>query len=429
MLKPAPQETTHRVIIGDARVLPIADASVHLVVTSPPYPMIAMWDDAFCALDPAVAGMMEREEGLVAFGAMHRVLDTVWEEAARVLVPGGICCVNIGDATRSMGGEFALYPNHARVIAAMLKLGMTVLPDILWRKPTNAPNKFMGSGMLPGGAYVTYEHEYILVFRKGGKRLFVDEEKVRRAQSAYFWEERNVWFSDVWMGLTGTQQKGTEGGRERSGAFPFEVPYRLIQMYAMQGDTVLDPFVGTGTTMAAALASGRNSIGVERLQAFEPVILETLERAVEAGQTRAEQRIAAHIAFVEARVAAGKVPGHTAANYGFPVITGQESTIWLAMPDEVVTGPEGVTASYSDATDPAAADGAAPDPAAAKATRASAKAARAAAKATTDAAKAIRAAAKAKTAAAKTAAAKAKTPAAGDAPAPQGESQQRLFGG
>lgn len=368
-----PETTTHRVIIGDARVLPIPDGSVHLVVTSPPYPMIAMWDDAFCALDPAIAGMMERDEGLVAFGAMHRVLDTVWEEAVRVLVPGGICCVNIGDATRSMGGEFALYPNHARVIAAMLKLGMTVLPDILWRKPTNAPNKFMGSGMLPGGAYVTYEHEYILVFRKGGKRVFVDEEKVRRAQSAYFWEERNVWFSDVWMGLAGTQQKATEGGRERSGAYPFEVPYRLVQMYAMQGDTVLDPFVGTGTTMAAALASGRNSIGVERLQAFETVILETLERAVQAGQARATQRLTDHIAFVEARLAAGKVLGHTAANYGFPVITGQESAIRLAMPDGVVRGPEGLTARYSDATNPAAGGKAAPDPAAAKAKPAAAK--------------------------------------------------------
>jgi hypothetical protein len=189
----------------------------------------------------------------------------------------------------------------------------------------------------------------------------------------------------------------------------------------MQGDTVLDPFVGTGTTMAAALASGRNSIGVERLQAFEPVILETLERAVQAGQARTTQRLTDHIAFVEARVAAGKVLGHTAANYGFPVITGQESAIRLAMPDGVVRGLEGVTASYSDATNPAAVDKAAPDPAAAKAKPGAAKTKTGAAK--TGAAK---------TAAAKTGAAKAgaaKTGAAGDAPAPRGESQQRLFGG
>ncbi len=346
MTPPAPLTTTHRVIIGDARRLPIVDASVQLVVTSPPYPMIDMWDDAFSELQPGIAGMLARAEGRAAFEAMHRVLDTVWSEAVRVLVPGGICCINIGDATRSLGGEFALYPNHARVIAAMLDLGMTVLPDILWRKPTNAPNKFMGSGMLPGGAYVTYEHEYILVFRKGGKRVFTPAEKLRRAESAYFWEERNVWFSDVWVGLPGAHQRATGGGRERSGAFPFELPYRLVQMYAMQGDTVLDPFAGTGTTLAAALSSGRNSIGVERLRAFEPAIFESLAQAVDAGRARGDQRLADHAAFVDARTAAGKPPGYTSVHHGLGVITRQETSIRLAVPVRIERGDEQVTAWY-----------------------------------------------------------------------------------
>jgi DNA modification methylase len=90
----------------------------------------------------------------------------------------------------------------------MLKLGFTNLPNILWRKQTNAPNKFMGSGMMPPGAYVTLEHEHILIFRNGGKRQFNSQkEKTNRRQSAFFWEERNQWFSDVWMDLKGARQK------------------------------------------------------------------------------------------------------------------------------------------------------------------------------------------------------------------------------
>jgi len=326
--------TTHHLVIGDARSTPVASGSVHLVVTSPPYPMIEMWDDAFTALDPAAGEHLAAGRGPKAFEAMHAVLDAAWAEVARVLIPGGICCINIGDATRSIDGEFALYSNHARILTAAQRLGMTVLPDILWRKPTNAPNKFMGSGMLPGGAYVTYEHEYILVLRKGGKRVYTAAEKVRRAESAYFWEERNAWFSDLWQGLAGTGQAGSVG-RERSGAFPFEVPWRLVQMYASQGDTVLDPFAGTGTTMAAALATGRNSVGIERLPAFEPVIAESLVRAVAIGRERTLRRVRDHEAFVATRVAAGKVPAYTASNHAFSVMTRQEREVQLRVPAEV----------------------------------------------------------------------------------------------
>ena len=134
-------------------------------------------------------------------------LTRVWREVHRVLADGGIACINIGDATRTLGDRFALYPNHARILVRLVELGFVPLPVILWRKQTNAPNKFMGSGMLPPGAYVTLEHEYILIVRKGGKRGFLSEEgKGLRRESAFFWEERNRWFSDVWSDLKGTVQ-------------------------------------------------------------------------------------------------------------------------------------------------------------------------------------------------------------------------------
>lgn len=117
---------------------------------------------------------------------------------------------------------------------------------------------------MPPSAYVTLEHEWILIFRKGDKRKFhTGAEKDNRLSSSFFWEERNLWFSDVWH-LPGTDQTldGTNL-RSRSGAYPFEIPYRLINMFSVKNDNVLDPFVGTGTTIFAAVASERNSIGVE----------------------------------------------------------------------------------------------------------------------------------------------------------------------
>jgi DNA modification methylase len=326
--------SSHTLLIGDARsILAGCDQQVALVVTSPPYPMIEMWDDCFDGLDATVQPLMGKGESWLAFEAMHRCLDAVWAACAQALMPGGFFCVNVGDATRSLNGEFALYPNHVRISQALLALGLTPLPDILWRKPTNAPNKFMGSGMLPAGAYVTYEHEYILIFRKGGKRAFPAADKARRAASAYFWEERNLWFSDLWTDLKGVGQVlGAEGGRARSGAFPFELPWRLIHMYSLQGDCVLDPFVGTGTTMAAALAAGRSSLGVERMDALQPRVAAQLELAVGEGARRARERLRAHSEFMNSRLAAGKEAGHRSTVYGLPVITGQERELCLVEP-------------------------------------------------------------------------------------------------
>lgn len=332
--------TEHQTHFADARTMSdVATQSVHLVVTSPPYPMIEMWDDQF-QQDAAVRAALKGLNGPRAFELMHRQLDRVWDEVNRVLVPGGIACINIGDATRTLGDEFALYPNHSRVISHLLSLGLTTLPHILWRKQTNAPNKFMGSGMMPPGAYVTLEHEYILIFRKGGKRLFASEtQKNGRRQSAFFWEERNGWFSDVWMDLKGTRQKtADERLRKRSAAYPFELAYRLICMFSVMGDTVLDPFLGTGTTLFAAAAAGRNSLGYELDPAFRFLIDQGWQQSLAQSHHRISGRLEGHLQFIRDRQAAGKIIKYTNQVYGFPVMTRQETALMLPCPRTIEPG-------------------------------------------------------------------------------------------
>jgi DNA modification methylase len=324
----------HHIHFADSRNMKdVASQSIHLVVTSPPYPMIEMWDELFCR-QASVRKALNGQNGSQAFELMHLQLDRVWDELHRVLVPGGIACINIGDATRTLKEEFALYSNHSRILSHMLALGFSNLPNILWRKQTNAPNKYMGSGMMPPGAYVTLEHEYILIFRKGDKRSFdTQEKKANRRQSAFFWEERNQWFSDVWMDLKGARQNtGDKDLRARSGAFPFELAYRLICMFSVMGDTVLDPFLGTGTTLFAAAAAGRNSLGYELDEAFQPLIRQGCDQVVELGRRRIEERFNVHQEFVRQRQAAGKPIKHTNRVYGFPVITRQETELMIPLP-------------------------------------------------------------------------------------------------
>ena len=330
--------TEHRFFFRDARDLTNIQAEgIDLVVTSPPYPMIAMWDGLFGRLSAGARQALEQEDGPAAFAAMHEELDPVWRGLYRVLRPGGLACINIGDATRTLQGEFRLYPNHARVLEAVLGLGFTVLPAILWRKQTNAPNKFMGSGVLPAGAYVTLEHEYILILRKGPKRAFITPaEQARRRSSALFWEERNVWFSDVWMDLKGARQNGLDPAvRKRSGAFPFDLAFRLVNMFSIKGDTVLDPFLGTGTTTAAAMTAGRNSVGIEIDPAFQPAIEAQAMRAAGLANRCQEDRLENHREFVRRREEAGVPCRHINVHYGFPVVTRQETELSLDLLAEV----------------------------------------------------------------------------------------------
>ncbi len=322
--------TTHRFIFGNGNDMSmLADGSVDLMVTSPPYPMIEMWDVIFSKQNPKIDEALEANDGKQAFELMHKELDGVWKEVFRVLKDGGFACINIGDATRSIDGKFSLYPNHARILQCCADLGFNVLPEILWRKQTNAPNKFLGSGMLPAGAYVTLEHECILVLRKGNKREFKTKaEQLRRQQSAFFWEERNVWCSDVWEDLKGAKQNGLDKKiRERSGAYPFELPYRIINMYSLRGDIVLDPFLGTGTTTAAAIATARNSIGIEIDTNFKAHLSLRFKNIVEFSNQLIENRIKNHRKFVQERTAAKNAMDYTSKVYGFPVMTTQEVEI------------------------------------------------------------------------------------------------------
>jgi DNA modification methylase len=330
--------TEHRIIFTDSRDLrSVQDNSVDLVVTSPPYPMIEMWDSTFSSLNPLIANTLDANEGPSAFELMHQELDKVWEHCHRILRPGSIACINIGDAVRTIGGDFRIYSNHARILSAMSTIGFQPLPDILWRKQTNAPNKFMGSGMLPAGAYVTYEHEYILIFRKGSKRQFATEaEKLRRRASSYFWEERNVWFSDVWTDLKGTNQELCEQSvRKRSGAYPFELAFRLICMYSLYGDLVFDPFLGTGTTTAAAIAAGRNSLGAEYHRKLSPSISGSVSKALSIGAVRTRARLSNHRTFVRERVETGYKFKHRNPIHQFPVMTSQEVELSLYLPDGI----------------------------------------------------------------------------------------------
>jgi DNA modification methylase len=328
------RETRHRIFWGDATDLSaIAETSIDLVVTSPPYPMIEMWDKVFEDQSDEAAQALSRGRGMAAFEAMHRVLDRVWRSLWRVMRPGAMACINIGDAVRTIGGVFTLYPNHARILSALLAIGFNPLPAVIWRKQTNAPNKFMGSGMLPAGAYVTLEHEFVLVARKGDQRRFDGPpDKRHRQESAYFWEERNQWFSDVWFDLKGSRQKLSKSERHRSGAFPVELAYRLINMYALRGDTVLDPFLGTGSAMIAAMAAGRHSIGVEIDGSLGLAIQAGIDEMIPWATHRIDQRLADHRAFVAEREKTHGPLRHRNVHYGFPVVTGQERQLRLHRP-------------------------------------------------------------------------------------------------
>jgi DNA modification methylase len=345
-------KTVHRVIFGNAtaKMNDISDCSVDLMVTSPPYPMIEMWDEIFSKQNPTIGEALSKQEGNKAFELMNKELDKVWKEVFRVLVDGGFACINIGNSTRKIGDEFKLYSNHSRILEYCISLGFSSLPEILWRKQTNAPNKFMGSGMLPAGAYVTLEHEHILVLRKGNKRNFkTPEEKLRRQKSAFFWEERNLWFSDVWEDLKGTKQSNIDKNiRERSGAYPFELAYRLINMLSLKEDTVLDPFLGTGTTIMAAMATGRNSIGFEIDPNFTEHLSARFKGIVDFSNQLLESRINAHLEFVRQRTATKGELGYISKSYGFPVMTSQETEIEFAELKKIVKRDNAFEVEYKE---------------------------------------------------------------------------------
>ena len=346
----------HTILNSDARFLnSIPNESVELVVTSPPYPMIEMWDDILFNQNLDIKKAFDHKKYEFAFELMHKELDKVWLECFRVLKKGGFACINIGDATRTLSDNFRLFSNHSRIISSFIQIGSQNLPNIIWRKQTNAPNKFMGSGMLPAGAYITLEHEFILVFRKGGKREFrTEEEKEARQKSAYFWEERNAWFSDLWE-LKGTKQLiKDEASRKRSAAFPYAIPYRLINMYSIENDCVLDPFAGTGTTMIAAIGSKRNSIAIEIDASLSDIIKKSVSGSEGFINDFNQERINNHLEFVKSRkTLKGEEAGlkHTNKFYNFPVMTKQEIKMKIPIVEDINVSDEKIIASYKEGTE------------------------------------------------------------------------------
>lgn len=350
-------ETTHKIFFNSAsNMSSVKDESVNLIVTSPPYPMIDMWDNIMSSQNPKIADALLCKKPRDAFELMHKELDTIWKECYRVLADGGFLCINIGDATRTIDGDFQLYNNHSRIVKCCSELGFSNLPNIIWKKQTNAPNKFMGSGMLPCGAYVTLEHEYILIFRKGFKRAYkTEEQKSIRRKSSFFWEERNEWFSDTWD-LKGTKQKiENSTSRERSAAFPLEIPYRLINMYSQQGDVVLDPFLGTGTTCVASMLLGRNSIGFEIDIDMSPIIDRTISGIkISSLNQSILRRYQKHLEFVAEREASHGTLKHYNNSLSCAVMTAQEHDIefhYLINIRKVSNSPMIFNTEYEDNSD------------------------------------------------------------------------------
>lgn len=271
---PAPYDaTTHQLRLGDARDLSgIADASVHLVVTSPPYWTLKQYEGSRGQL----GDLEDYEEFLIE-------LDKVWRECARVLVPGGrVVCV-VGDVCvpRKRGGRHYVMPLHADIQVRSRSVGLDVLTPILWHKIANGVTEAEGNGAgfygkpYQPGAVVKNDMEYILFMRKGGEYRKV--EPLQKALSMLTKVEMQAWWRSVWTDIRGAS---TRAGHPAP--YPPVLAERLIRMFSFAGDTVLDPFGGTGSTAVAAVASGRNSISIDIEPAYIEIAQRNLEKAIAA---------------------------------------------------------------------------------------------------------------------------------------------------
>jgi len=248
------EETKHRLHCGDARDLSfIENGSIHLVVTSPPYWTLKEYEPH----QHQLGSIADYERFLVE-------LDKVWRECARVLAPGGrICCV-VGDicVPRKRNGRHYVMPLHADIQVRSRQLGLDCLTPILWQKIANGATEAEGNGAgfygkpYQPGAIVKNDIEYILFLRKGGE--YRSPSPIQRALSMLTKEEMQSWMRSSW-----TDIKGESTRKGHPAPYPTALAERLIKMFSFAGDTILDPFAGTGTTAIAALNTGRNSINVE----------------------------------------------------------------------------------------------------------------------------------------------------------------------
>ena len=220
----------------------------------------------------------------------------------------------------------------------MLDIGFFMRGEIIWNKAASSGGSCAwGSWMSANNPTLRDVHEYILIFRKGEKKRKTPPKSEPRYNSAYFWEERNIWFSDIWFDIRGVQQNLNNNGklRERSAAYPLELPYRLINMFSMYGDTVIDPFWGTGTTSIAAMILARNSIGYEINPEFKGIFKRNLNKVKGLTDTINSNRIEDHIKFIKKYRRDKKEPKYISKNYDFPIITSQEVEIQFYSIDKI----------------------------------------------------------------------------------------------
>ena len=262
--------TRHTLYRSDARFMPfLKPESVHLVVTSPPYWTLKEYEE------------VEGQLGYVAdYEAFLIELDKVWRACYDALVPGGRVVIVVGDvclSRRKNSGIHTVVPLHASIQEHCRTIGYTNLSPIIWHKIANAVFEANGNG---GGflgkpyepnAVIKNDIEFILMERKpGGYRT---PSSAERLLSVIPEAEHKIWFQQIWTGLTGAST------RDHPAPYPEELAERLIRMFSFAGDTVLDPFVGTGTTMVAAAKWGRSSIGVEISPEYASLSRRRLEAA------------------------------------------------------------------------------------------------------------------------------------------------------
>ena len=241
--------SVHELHLGDSRYMEIEPESVELVVTSPPYWTLKRYNE-----QPGQLG------GIEDYDEFLHELDDVWRRAHRALVPGGRMVVVVGDVnvSRKAFGRHLVFPLHASILECCRLMGFDNLAPIIWYKIANARYE-MGAGGFYGKPYepngvMKNDVEYILLQRKpGGYRK---PDMASRLMSVLPAEDHAEWFQQVWR-LAGAST------RDHPAPFPLLLAERLIRMFSFVGDTVFDPFLGTGTTSAAAAVWGRNSVGCE----------------------------------------------------------------------------------------------------------------------------------------------------------------------
>ena len=255
-------ETKHKIILGDSRVMQeVPDESVHLVVTSPPYWQLKDYGKG------SQIGFDDNYEDYI------NNLNSVWNECRRVLHSGCRLCVNIGDqfARSVYYGRYKVIPIRTEIIKFCETVGFDYMGAIIWQKVTTTNTTggatVMGSYPFPRNGILKIDYEFILIFKKPGKAPQVGKEIKERSRLTH--QEWNEYFSGHWN-FPGERQD------RHLAMFPEELPNRLIKMFTFVGDTVLDPFLGSGTTSLAAINQTRNSIGYEVNEEFLPVIQEKL---------------------------------------------------------------------------------------------------------------------------------------------------------